>query len=115
MQLVTTILAIMLSLLFAFNISAGEGDVKNTSKNPLKNHTNIEELDVVALNGKAEILCKNGKHHEAIKILNKALRMDSGYATAYYNRGWAYAGIKSLIDLPLTAQVISDAMIQGQM
>lgn len=90
MQLGTTILAIMLSFLFAFNISAGERDVKNTSKNPLKKHTKIEGLDAVELNGKAEILCKNGKYHEAIKILNKALHVDSEYATAYYNRGWAY-------------------------
>jgi hypothetical protein len=41
----TTILAIMLSLLFAFDVSANERNIKGSPDNPLNAHTKIEEPD----------------------------------------------------------------------
>ncbi len=90
MRMCTTILAVILSLLFAFDVSANESNIKDSPENPLNVHTKIQETDAVALNGKAEILFKSGEYLEAIKILNKALDLDSEYATGYYNRGWTY-------------------------
>ena len=66
MRMGTTILAIMLSLLFAFDVSANERNIKGYPENPLNAHTKTEGPDAVALNGKAEILFKSGEYPDEI-------------------------------------------------
>jgi len=47
----------------------------------------IEDLDAVALNEKAESLCKSGKYSEGLTILNKAIGLAPGDVKGYLLRG----------------------------
>jgi len=99
------ILGIFAAILFVIWLANnGEQSRKKTSYNPpapsqtynspQSSSPTVSTLDASKLNKKAESLLKSDKYLEGLKILNKAVEVDPGYAVAYYNRGWTYCHLK---------------------
>ena len=65
-----------------------------TFNSPQGSSPPVSTFGAVTLNEKAEKLLKSGKYSEGLKILNKAVEVDPGYAVAYYNRGLTYCHLK---------------------
>jgi len=80
-------------------LTAGEDETISVQLEPIdpKEAQTIEGSDEVALIKQSTNLQNNGKHLEAIKILNKAIELDPKYALAYFSRGYAYDKLKQYI------------------